>query len=386
MSGTDDFGEKEAKVGNLPSMSGEELVRLIVETEQAYDAAADDSEEKNRLEAQRDELGAELKSRFAWVDKLRATGYDPFAEPPRTVTRRQVEPIKHAASQGDPERPLRWQMSWQADNPPPPPLTRDEVLARLRLAVPEYSDRLVDLALPAIGLWPQRVRADMRETASHWGGTPLAPPGWQWPTIENQPLLFIGQINCADVGELPGADQLPAAGILAFFAEHDAVEAGRFEDRAIVIKHWSDVDNLVLPVVPVDPAYVLPACALVMRPLIDLPDPSSRAVRELEFNRAQTSRYEAEWKAMRRHGFPEDADWYSSFSKLLGWPALVQPMHDLDRFEDANDARLLLQVDRYCNGEKSHGWGPGGSLYFVLPERDLREHCYDGCEFDMQFT
>lgn len=72
------------------------------------------------------------------------------------------------------------------------------------------------------------------------------------------------------------------------------------------------------------------------------------------------------------------------FSKLLGWPDLVQS--DLWRFDTGDDARLLLQVDSYCNGEDVQSYGPGGSLYYVLSEPDLRAHIYERCEFEGQFT
>jgi Domain of unknown function (DUF1963) len=100
---------------------------------------------------------------------------------------------------------------------------------------------------------------------------------------------------------------------------------------------------------------------------------------------AQASLYAAEWKAIRRFGFPDDADYYSGFSKLLGWPALVQ-WRDLDRFEDFEDALLLLQVDDYCNGEDTQHWGPGGSLYYFIPQQALREQNFAACEFEIQFT
>ena len=61
----------------------------------------------------------------------------------------------------------------------------------------------MDLALPAIGLWPQR-RADVPAVASRLGGTPLAPPDWEWPTFEDEPMLFVGQIDCAELRGLPG--------------------------------------------------------------------------------------------------------------------------------------------------------------------------------------
>lgn len=122
------------------------------------------------------------------------------------------------------------------------------------------------------------------------------------------------------------------------------------------------------------------------RPILDLPDPHSRTIRDLQLSKVQKSLYSEEWKALRCHGIPYAVRGYSSFAKLLGWPALVQASHDLDQFEDQDDARLLLQVDMYCNGEELHGWGPGGSLYYVLPERDLRAQIFEACELEGQFT
>jgi hypothetical protein len=75
---------------------------------------------------------------------------------------------------------------------------------------------------------------------------------------------------------------------------------------------------------------------------------------------------------------------YAGFSKLLGWPALVQ--HDLQMFDSHAAVPLLLQVDHYCNGEIAHYWGPGGSLFYVLPEADLRAQDFARCELEGQFT
>lgn len=75
---------------------------------------------------------------------------------------------------------------------------------------------------------------------------------------------------------------------------------------------------------------------------------------------------------------------YTKCSKLFGWPDLVQS--DLQQLGSGDDARLLLQVEDYCNGEELHVWGPGGSLYYSLSERDLRAGLYEKCEFEGQFT
>jgi uncharacterized protein YwqG len=231
------------------------------------------------------------------------------------------------------------------------------------------------------------VRADRPRDASRLGGMPLAPPGWRWPTVEAEPMLFVGQIDCAELRGLPGAEQLPSSGLLAFFGDHDAVMACRFEARDIAIHHWPDIDRLIPGAPPIEPAFVFPPCALALRPLIDLPDPFSRVVQDLLQDEQLVSRYAAARNAVRHHGIPDELDYYCSFGKLLGWPALVQ-QYDLDEFDSdrASDMRLLLQVDDYSNGEELQGWGPGGSLYFVMTEENLRMRRFDRCEFDIQFT
>jgi uncharacterized protein YwqG len=107
-------------------------------------------------------------------------------------------------------------------------------------------------------------------------------------------------------------------------------------------------------------------------------------VGKLQLGKQQHKSYADARQDLRDHGIPRDCVGYASFSKLLGWPHLVQ--NDLSRFESENDARLLLQVDSYCNGQDLHSWGPGGSLYYLLAERDLRAGVFAGCEFEGQFT
>jgi len=123
---------------------------------------------------------------------------------------------------------------------------------------------------------------------------------------------------------------------------------------------------------------------VALRPLLDLPHPFSRAVSELQLGKEQQKSYADAWREIRDHGIPRDCVGYSGFSKLLGWPDLVQ--NDLQQFESKDDSRLLLQIDSYCNGEDMHHWGPGGSLYYLLPERDLRTGVFVGCELEGQFT
>ncbi len=199
---------------------------------------------------------------------------------------------------------------------------------------------------------------------------------------EAEPLLFVGQINCAELRGLPEAEPLPASGMLAFFGDHDAVTGCfPFDDHGVF--YWPNPDRLVPAKAAIEPAETFPCCALVPRPFLDLPHPSSRVVRNLGPSKPQRGSYFDVRFDVLAHGMPRDCVAYAGFSKLLGWPHLVQ--HDLQRFE-TDDARLLLQVDKYCNGEGLHSWGPGGSLYYLLPDRDLRAHAFEGCELEGQFT
>jgi hypothetical protein len=168
-----------------------------------------------------------------------------------------------------------------------------------------------------------------------------------------------------------------------FFRRPDAV-TGCFPFDADCVFYWPDVDRLVPATAALEPIEIFPACVLLPRPLLDLPHPDSRVVNELGLDQQQRRSYFEVWLEVRDYGIPGDSVYYTRFSKLFGWPHLVQT--DLQRFESDDDARLMLQVDAYCNGEDSHGWGPGGSLYYVLAKVDLRARRFERCELEGQFT
>jgi Domain of unknown function (DUF1963) len=371
---------------DLSGLSETQLVQAYIENVQSL-AEIEHIGAYNRQFGRCLKIVDELKARSATLQPLRGLLDHPNAEV-RRWAQSDLDQLDRPSEAPPQQQSLSSELQWQCDNPPPRAMSRAEIAHRLRDALPEFADQLVDLALPAIGLWPQRPRADRPPAASRLGGMPLAPPGWDWPIVDTEPLLFVGQIDCAELQNLPGAEALPPSGLLSFFGDHDGVMACRFEACDIAVHHWPELDRLRPAAPPIEPALVFPVCALALRPLIDLPDPFSRAVQGLLPDAGQVSRYREVRDAVRNHGIPDGIDYYCSFGKLLGWPALVQP-HDLDSFgpyRDASTMRLLLQVDNYSNGEELHGWGPGGSLYFLIPEQDLRARRLERCEFEIQFT
>jgi len=83
---------------------------------------------------------------------------------------------------------------------------------------------------------------------------------------DDEPLVFVAQINRSELHELPGTEVLPPSGLLSFFAEYDGVMACRFEARTIAIHYWPDVDALVPAAPATPPVPVPPAAPVVVRP------------------------------------------------------------------------------------------------------------------------
>lgn len=275
---------------------------------------------------------------------------------------------------------------WQTNNSPPPAMDMQAMIQRLRAACPAESEMLSQLAQPAIGLWPQRPRTDLPLQASRLGGLLYAPPGFEWPMAEDEPMLFLGQINCAELKGLSGSEHFPSHGLLALFGDHDTINGCMFTALGGAVRYWPQIDQLVLAVPPLELSDVFLVCELAFRPLIDMPHPDSDEVRGIVRDETQVKRYSDFHEALRTFGTP-DANYSYSFGKLLGWPHLVQN-DDLDFFlDDADSAfRLLIQLDSYSDGKEFEGWGPGGSLYFMIPEDDLAEGRLEETQLTGQFT
>ena len=227
---------------NLSKLSAEALLDAYVENVHAFQAV-EHVGAKNRIMERRFEIVDELKARsgpslplmrilldhsdphvrLSTAIKFRTIDHAAFERTVRPLAERSDEVGRDAQSSlridehfqkvGYPEhdtprvaRELPTGLQWQCDNPPPAAMPRDEIARRLRAELPTTADRLMALSKAAIGLWPQRPRKDIPVRASRFGGMPSAPFGWSWPMHETEPMLFVGQINCADLHGMPGAD------------------------------------------------------------------------------------------------------------------------------------------------------------------------------------
>ncbi|BAQ18141.1 DUF1963 domain-containing protein [Methyloceanibacter caenitepidi] len=284
------------------------------------------------------------------------------------------------------------EMTWQCDNPPPPGVSDGELRQLLGSHLnAQTTEVLLRLARPAIGLWPQRPIPGAPTNVSRLGGEPSVPADWSWPMVEaepeDEPMLFLGQINCTDLQGLAGAERLPASGMLSFFGDADGVTGCDFGGGDTAVFYWEDTDTLVLRGYPMAPTETIQPCGLTFRPITDLPHPESRSVKELWRDRTAATKYETVYRTVREYGIPKDYVGYCSFSKLLGWPTLVQQELEEVRYcQDPRGLQLLLQLDDYHNGAEGTWWGPGGSLYFLITDADLSARRFANCVFEIQVT
>ncbi|HKX09996.1 MAG TPA: DUF1963 domain-containing protein [Stellaceae bacterium] len=273
---------------------------------------------------------------------------------------------------------------WRTGSAMPVGIARRELETRVRDAFSgPLGATIVERIRPAIGVWPRRPGPDISHDWSRLGGLPSVPAGWAWPVHELEPLLFIGQINCAQLRKFTNAASLPRDGVISFFADHDAAN-GCGGDVAAVF-HWPADEPLKLAAEPIEDFPQLPGCNLGFYETFAVPDPMSDQIQELELDQTQRKSYSDLKETARAHGVSDLR--FNSFhtAKLFGWPDLVQ--RDLECLWSLNGesrSQLLLQVGWYENGRETECWGPGGILYYVISDRDLAERRFESARFEMQ--
>jgi hypothetical protein len=263
--------------------------------------------------------------------------------------------------------------------------SRDRAAAFIRTEfLPDYAVRIETLLRPCIRIWPKP--ASKNPIASRFGGMPAVPAGWSWPFENQEPLLFLGQIDCSAIPPLAGRDILPDRGLLSFFADHDDV-MGCFPAGGGKVFYFSDIDALRPAARPLDDFEPLICCGLSFYGHMELPHPISAAVADLSLGKGQQEVYARLYEKISKFGL-SDGVWESDISKFFGWPNLIQ--HDLgaDLFSVATGTQLelLIQIGSYHDGSDYECWGPGGLLYFTLDRQSFTARRFEAAELKVQTT
>ncbi|MGP0058416.1 MAG: YwqG family protein [Beijerinckiaceae bacterium] len=265
--------------------------------------------------------------------------------------------------------------------PRPPGCSKAAAEEMIRTAfLPEWAERIADLLRPAIRIWPKKSAG--LPTGSRFGGLPVVPPDWDWPFADEEPFVFLAQINCAELGPQAKLFNLPDKGILSFFGDHDEINGVPSNGGAIY--YFKHTDELRVSALPIEGDEPLITCDMDFYETFELPHPFSNAIETLAFNKKQRDTYCDLYEALAQFGFDESEHLNENdISKLLGWPDLVQR-----EVEDPVSGRtqLLLQLGQFRDGTELAGWGPGGLLYFIIAPCELAAWSFDRAELTMQCT
>lgn len=218
--------------------------------------------------------------------------------------------------------------------------------------------------------------------SSRLGGSPNLPVGWTYPTFQNEPLVFIGQLNLEEIQAAGVANELPERGLLYFFyeaAEQSVYGELKNRDGWRVLYFDGDLSTLQPAPYPGDHEYgTLPANDLLLRKGLSL---HAEAI-------TVPDKY---WDAYYDEFLPAFSEINGSYlcnHQILGHPHNIQGdvFEEIDYFrnvESGGPYTLLLQVDS-DETNLNVMWGDVGTIYFVIANDDLRARRFENSYFSYQ--
>jgi len=231
---------------------------------------------------------------------------------------------------------------------------------------------LIALLRPAIRLWPRPLAVD--PTASRFGGMPMVPKRWTWPLADEEPFQFLAQINLAELGPLADAYGLPEQGLLSVFGDPDEVQ-GCGPASGGEMFYFPTLDGLAAAPLPIDEHEPFVCCGMGFYESFELPHAWSDAIRALGFSEREKADYADLCRQMQMA-----KAFNTETSKLCGWPDLVQ------RELEPPDTDEKAQLGEWHDGNDTHGWGPGGLIFFQIAEHDLATRHFERAYMEVQCT
>lgn len=239
---------------------------------------------------------------------------------------------------------------------------------------------------------------------TRFGGDPDLPPELPWPAVEGEPMVFVAQLDLAELSTFGAAAELPREGLLSFFYAPFPPE-GQVLEHPVAVLHLRELVRLERRAAPDARARLRPH-AVTFEPEVLLPALESsfcfevlRPAAEVKAFYESLARGRAERPPIDPAALAElvctrsDCDFDRPTHRLLGHPASIQgdPYLDVEMSRCGWDAwregtaeamalreralgwRLLLQVDAYQDDELLLEQD-GGFFYFWIPGEALAEH------------
>lgn len=264
-----------------------------------------------------------------------------------------------------------------------------------------HADLLRSHLAPAIGLRLEPCTGDGPPNGSRWGGSPATPADFVWPTFRERPLDFLLQVALEELRGVDGAEDLPAAGSLAFFFDLETQPWGDDPDELAAARafYFPDRDSLVPTSHPTGES--LPPRTPVFYSALTLPDQESAEYQRLNAAAELSDDEFEEYVLLNLDLFTGDAAAEDApRCHLLGHAAPLQGdmtwqaqmvSHGVrcdgvvdvadetlkrrvaELLPGVSDWRLLLQLD----SDADLAWADGGRLYFWIRRQDLAAANFD---------
>ncbi len=245
---------------------------------------------------------------------------------------------------------------------------------------------------------------------SRLGGWPDLTSNTPWPTWENRPMSFLGQINLTDVHEVQSNIRLPKEGVLLFFLGCDDEVSefptqGRstyfiqyyFEDAykeapwKVVYASPEDLLKRTIYEGEIAPALFEPSLVRLFKSNMFLPHEETSVYECFDFTPDERDRYNEVLNVLHE----EVAE-----NQLSGYPNIIQSgsiemecvlnasgensdnsksnhsnEHQNKLLDQSQDWGLLLQLTSDDN--VGFGWGEAGHLYFYGKKEEMEIGCFD---------
>lgn len=226
------------------------------------------------------------------------------------------------------------------------------------------------------------------KTFTKFGGMPVVPHGFIWPTFNGKPIPFLLQIDFAEINGEGKLQNFPQTGVMYVFVDSDKVN---YVDKDINDDDWTykqgetykilyfneyaDLDIAEKPndlKITYDEFYVTPQTVKTY-PDTDDCDEANEIYKNCPVDGMEDG-YE-----MTRYE--------NSGHRIGGWADYVQGGGLIYTYKRSkNDNWMLLMQIESEEGDDNFMWGDVGTLYFFVNEKDLAERNFDNVRLEMQCT
>ena len=263
-------------------------------------------------------------------------------------------------------------------------------------------ERIINMIKPAIGF--KTIPTDDNKISigkSKIGGLPDLPRGFSWPQKDDEPLLFIAQLNLSEINILAEEKSLPNEGMFSIFIGLNQ-EGNEFDNSNYRFIYLPSIENLERKEISgnLDTEWIFKSVILKYFQHYTIPDDEHYLFAEFD------EKYEDFYFYFYEPVIDYLLEHHTNLHQILGYDLAIQSSVVYDfaskRFdiktteeyrkywpqiiEQSKSYDLLFQLD--CNDQNLDlsKFGSSGVFYFGIKKNDLQKHNFNEIEMAFQMT